>query len=321
MNGFESQPKVAIIGAGRVGSTLAQRLAEKNIADVVLLDIVPGLPQGIALDLMEARGLERHDRQITGTNAYEDLQGVDVIVITAGKARTPGMSRDDLLLTNARIVGDAARQAAQQSPQAIFVVVTNPLDVMTYLTWQESGFPPERVLGMAGVLDSARFQTFIAMELGVSIADVTAMVLGSHGDAMLPLPRYCTVNGIAITDLLSNDRIEQLVKRTQQGGAEIVALTKTGSAFYAPSSSACLMVESILTDRHRLLPTSCYLRGEYGLTDVYLGVPAQLGRSGLEKIMELNLTPTEQEQLQRSALEMKSQIEIVQKGKSGSSEL
>jgi len=314
LSGFESQPKVAIIGAGRVGSTLAQRLAEKNIADVVLLDIVPGLPQGIALDLMEARGLERHDRQIMGTNAYEDLQGVDVIVITAGKARTPGMSRDDLLLTNARIVGDAARQAAQQSPQAIFVVVTNPLDVMTYLTWQESGFPPERVLGMAGVLDSARFQTFIAMELGVSIADVTAMVLGSHGDAMLPLPRYCTVNGIAITDLLSNDRIEQLVKRTQQGGAEIVALMKTGSAFYAPSSSACLMVESILTDRHRLLPTSCYLQGEYGLTDVYLGVPAQLGRSGLEKIMELNLTPTEQEQLQRSALEMKSQIEIVQKG-------
>ena len=314
MSGFESQPKVGIIGAGRVGSTLAQRLAEKNIADVVLLDIVPGLPQGIALDLMEARGLERHDRQITGTNTYEDLQGVDVIVITAGKPRTPGMSRDDLLLTNAQIVGEAVRQAAQQSPQAIFVVVTNPLDVMTYLTWQESGFPPERVLGMAGVLDSARFQTFIAMELGVSIADVTAMVLGSHGDAMLPLPRYCTVNGIAITDLLSSDRIDQLIKRTQQGGAEIVALMKTGSAFYAPSSSACLMVESILSDRHRLLPTSCYLQGEYGLTDVYLGVPAQLGRSGLEKIMELNLTPIEQEQLQRSALEMKSQIEIVQKG-------
>jgi malate dehydrogenase len=314
LSGFESQPKVGIIGAGRVGSTLAQRLAEKNIADVVLLDIVPGLPQGIALDLMEARGLERHDRQITGTNTYEDLQGVDVIVITAGKPRTPGMSRDDLLLTNAQIVGEAVRQAAQQSPQAIFVVVTNPLDVMTYLTWQESGFPPERVLGMAGVLDSARFQTFIAMELGVSIADVTAMVLGSHGDAMLPLPRYCTVNGIAITDLLSSDRIDQLIKRTQQGGAEIVALMKTGSAFYAPSSSACLMVESILSDRHRLLPTSCYLQGEYGLTDVYLGVPAQLGRSGLEKIMELNLTPIEQEQLQRSALEMKSQIEIVQKG-------
>lgn len=314
MSGFESQPRVGIIGAGRVGSTLAQRLAEKNIADVVLLDIVPGLPQGIALDLMEARGLERHDRQITGTNTYEDLQGVDVIVITAGKPRVPGMSRDDLLLTNAHIVADAVRQAAQQSPQAIFVVVTNPLDVMTYLTWKESGFPPERVLGMAGVLDSARFQTFIAMELGVSIADVTAMVLGSHGDAMLPLPRYCTVNGIAITDLLTRDRIEQLVKRTQQGGAEIVALMKTGSAFYAPSSSACLMVESILSDRHRLLPTSCYLQGEYGLTDVYLGVPAQLGRSGLEKIMELNLTPIEQEQLQRSALEMKSQIEIVQKG-------
>jgi malate dehydrogenase len=314
LSGFESQPRVGIIGAGRVGSTLAQRLAEKNIADVVLLDIVPGLPQGIALDLMEARGLERHDRQITGTNTYEDLQGVDVIVITAGKPRVPGMSRDDLLLTNAHIVADAVRQAAQQSPQAIFVVVTNPLDVMTYLTWKESGFPPERVLGMAGVLDSARFQTFIAMELGVSIADVTAMVLGSHGDAMLPLPRYCTVNGIAITDLLTRDRIEQLVKRTQQGGAEIVALMKTGSAFYAPSSSACLMVESILSDRHRLLPTSCYLQGEYGLTDVYLGVPAQLGRSGLEKIMELNLTPIEQEQLQRSALEMKSQIEIVQKG-------
>ena len=314
MSGFESQPRVGIIGAGRVGSTLAQRLAEKNIADVVLLDIVPGLPQGIALDLMEARGLERHDRQITGTNTYEDLQGVDVIVITAGKPRVPGMSRDDLLLTNAHIVADAVRQAAQQSPQAIFVVVTNPLDVMTYLTWKESGFPPERVLGMAGVLDSARFQTFIAMELGVSIADVTAMVLGSHGDAMLPLPRYCTVNGIAITDLLTRDRIEQLVKRTQQGGAEIVDLMKTGSAFYAPSSSACLMVESILSDRHRLLPTSCYLNGEYGLTDVYLGVPAQLGRSGLEKIMELNLTPAEQDQLQRSASEMKAQIEIVKKG-------
>jgi malate dehydrogenase len=314
LSGFESQPRVGIIGAGRVGSTLAQRLAEKNIADVVLLDIVPGLPQGIALDLMEARGLERHDRQITGTNTYEDLQGVDVIVITAGKPRVPGMSRDDLLLTNAHIVADAVRQAAQQSPQAIFVVVTNPLDVMTYLTWKESGFPPERVLGMAGVLDSARFQTFIAMELGVSIADVTAMVLGSHGDAMLPLPRYCTVNGIAITDLLTRDRIEQLVKRTQQGGAEIVDLMKTGSAFYAPSSSACLMVESILSDRHRLLPTSCYLNGEYGLTDVYLGVPAQLGRSGLEKIMELNLTPAEQDQLQRSASEMKAQIEIVKKG-------
>ncbi|MFZ9736756.1 MAG: malate dehydrogenase [Prochlorotrichaceae cyanobacterium] len=315
MRCFESpQPKVGVIGAGRVGSTLAQRLAEKNIADVVLLDIVPGLPQGIALDLMEARGIERHDRQITGSNDYGALKGVDVVVITAGKPRSPGMSRDDLLLTNARIVGQAARLAVQQSPEAIFVVVTNPLDVMTYLTWQESGLPPERVLGMAGVLDSARFQTFIAMELGVSIADVTAMVLGSHGDAMLPLPRYCTVNGISITDLLPQDQIDQLVRRTQQGGAEIVELVKTGSAFYAPSSSACLMVESILMDRHRLLPTSCYLQGEYGLSDVYLGVPAQLGRSGREKIMELSLTPSEQEQLRRSADAMKAQIETVRQG-------
>jgi len=305
------QPRVGIIGAGRVGSTLAQRLVEKNIADVVLLDILPGMPQGIALDLMQARGIERHDRQIIGTNHYEDLRGVDVVVITAGKPRTPGMSRNDLLHTNAVVVAEATRQVMPQAPDAIFLVITNPLDSMTYLSWRISGLPPERVLGMAGVLDSARFQTFIAIELGVSIADVTTMVLGSHGDAMLPLPRYCTVNGISIVDLLPADRIQAMIQRTQQGGAEIVGLMKTGSAYFAPAASAGVMVEAILTNRHRVLPTTCYLQGEYGLKDVYLGVPAQLGRSGLEKILELDLTDLEQAQLQRSSLDMKAQIQIM----------
>jgi malate dehydrogenase len=309
---FHKSPRVAVIGAGRVGSTLAQRLAEKQVADIVLLDIVPGVPQGIALDLMEARGIERHDCQLTGTNDYEDLQDADVVVITAGKPRQPGMSREDLLEINGRIVAEAAKRAIAQAPHAVLLVVTNPLDAMAYLAWKATGLPPERVIGMAGVLDSARFQTFIAMELGVSILDITTMVLGSHGDAMLPLPRYCTVNGIPITELLSPEAIERIVDRTRNGGAEIVKLMQSGSAFYAPASAASLMVEAILADRSRLIPATCYLQGEYGLQDVYLGVPCRLGRQGVEEVIELSLTAMEQQTLQESAAIIRRQIDRIQ---------
>ncbi|MBD2021892.1 malate dehydrogenase, partial [Leptolyngbya sp. FACHB-36] len=285
--------RVAIVGSGNVGSTLAQRIAEKNIADVVLLDILEGRPQGLALDLMEARGIERHDRQITGTNDYADTASSDVVVITAGLPRQPGMSRDDLLKTNAEIVRTAAQQAIVHSPNASLIVVTNPLDVMTYVAWKASELPPRRVMGMAGVLDSARFQTFIAMELGVSVSDINATVLGSHGDLMVPLPRYSTVNGIPITDLMESATIDRLVDRTRKGGAEIVELMQTGSAYFAPASSACVMVESILLNQSRLLSTAAYLQGEYGLTDIFIGVPSRLGCQGVESVLELNLTEDE----------------------------
>jgi malate dehydrogenase len=285
---------------------------EKQIAHGVLLDIVPGLPQGIALDLMEARGIERHDCTLMGTNDYDDLQDMDLMVITAGKPRKPGMNRADLLEINGKIVAEAAKQAISRSPNAILLVVTNPLDAMTYTAWKASELPPHRVLGMAGVLDSARLQTFIALELGVSILDVTTMVLGSHGDAMVPLPRYCTVNGIPITELLATEAIQRIVARTQQGGAEIVKLMQTGSAFYAPAAAACLMVEAILTDRSRVVPATCYLQGEYGLRDLYLGVPARLGRRGIEEILELKLQPSELATLGRSATTIQNQIAALQ---------
>ncbi|HEY9641034.1 MAG TPA: malate dehydrogenase, partial [Coleofasciculaceae cyanobacterium] len=257
--------RVSIIGAGNVGGTLAQRIAEKDLADVVLLDVLPGRPQGIALDLMQSSGIEGHNRKISGAIDYADTYGSDIIVITAGLARKPGMSRDDLLRTNADIVMNAAKQAIAHSPEALIIVVTNPLDPMTYLAWKASGLPPERVMGMAGILDSARFQTFIAMELGISPADVRAMVLGSHGDLMVPLPRYSTVNGIPITDLLSLEAIDRIADRTRNGGAEVVELLKTGGAYYAPASSTCLMVEAILLNQPRLLPVAAYLQGQYGL--------------------------------------------------------
>ncbi len=303
--------RVGIIGAGRVGSTLAQRLVEKSIADVVLLDVVPGLPQGLALDLMEARGVERHDCRILGTNDYADFTNCDVVVMTAGKPRLPGMSRDDLLQINAAIVSGAIASAVAQSPNAIFVIVTNPLDQMVHLAWKVSGLPPERVMGMAGVLDSARFQTFIALELGCSIQEVTAMVMGSHGDAMLPLPRYCTVNGIPIPDLMSAETIERLVQRTQTGGAEIVNLMKTGSAFYAPASSAALMVEAILRDQSRLVPAAAYLTGQYGVQDTFIGVPCRLGRRGVESILELPLTAAELATFQAAAQGIRDQVTAV----------
>jgi len=293
--------RVTVIGSGNVGSTLAQRLAEKNIADVVLLDVVEGRPQGLALDLMEARGVEGHDRQIIGTNSYADTAGSDVVVITAGIPRKPGMSRDDLLLTNGRIVQDVTLKAIAHSPNAIFIVVTNPLDVMTYVTWNVSGLPSHQVMGMAGVLDSARFQTFVAMELGVSINDIQATVLGSHGDLMVPLPRYCTVGGVPITELLDEATIQRLVERTRNGGAEIVELMQTGSAYFAPASSAALMVEAILYNQRRVLPVTAYLQGHYGLNDIYIGVPCRLSCKGIETVLELNLLQTEQDALHASA--------------------
>ncbi|UJB71024.1 malate dehydrogenase [Acaryochloris sp. 'Moss Beach'] len=301
-------PRVTIVGAGNVGSTLGQRIVEKNIADVVLLDIQAGRPQGLALDLMEARGVEHHDRTIIGTADYADTQHSDVIVITAGLPRKPGMSRDDLLKVNAQIITEVTRQAIAQSPNAILVVVTNPLDVMTYLAWQSSGLPPERVVGMAGVLDAARFETFIALELKVSIANVHAMVLGGHGDLMVPLPRYSTVSGIPITELMDEGTIQQLVDRTRNGGAEIVSLMQAGSAYFAPASSASLMVESILFDRSRVLPAAAYLDGQYGLSDIFLGVPTCLSRQGVTKVLELDLSPDDAQALQTSAQAVRKSI-------------
>ncbi|MBK4728300.1 malate dehydrogenase [Oxynema sp. CENA135] len=302
------RPRVAVIGAGRVGSTLAQRIIEKNLADVVLLDVVEGWPQGIALDLMEARGVERHDRAIVGTNDYADTANADVVVVTAGRPRRPGMNRDDLIVTNAQIVAGATEQAIARSPNAIVLVVTNPLDVMTYVAWEKSGLPARRVVGMAGVLDAARFKTFISMELGVSIREIDAMVLGDHGQLMVPLPRYCTVNGIPLTELMDDRAIDRLVERTRHGGTEIVELMKTASAYFAPASAACAMVEAILRDESRILPGAAYLEGEYGLNDLFLGVPCQLGCRGVEKIVELQLDSAEREAFEASAKSVAARI-------------
>ncbi|MBW4487715.1 MAG: malate dehydrogenase [Trichocoleus desertorum ATA4-8-CV12] len=304
--------RVSIIGAGNVGSTLAQRIAEKNLADVVLLDVLEGRPQGIALDLMEARGIERHDRVIVGTNNYADTVNSDVVVITAGIPRKPGMSREDLLKINAKIVLDVTRQVVTYSPGTVMIVVTNPLDVMTYLAWQSSGLPPAQVMGMAGILDSARFQTFIAMELGLSTADVKATVLGSHGDLMVPLPRYSTVNGVPITELMDAPTIDRLIERTRNGGAEIVELMKTGSAYFAPASAACLMVEAVLLNQSRLLPVAAHLQGEYGLEDIFIGVPCRLGCSGVEEVLQLSLTDAERAALQASAHSVRESINQAQ---------
>jgi len=293
--------KVTVIGAGNVGATTAQRIAEAGLADVVLVDIVEGLPQGKGLDLAEAAPVVSHDARVTGTNDYADTAGSDVIVVTSGLARQPGMSRDDLLIKNAGIVKAVVQASAAQSPNAVLIVVTNPLDAMCHVAMQASGFARERVLGMAGVLDSARFRTFIAEELGVSVVDTSAFVLGGHGDTMVPLPRYSTVAGIPITDLLSAERIQALVDRTANGGAEIVALLKTGSAFYAPAASAFEMVDAILRDRRRVLPCATYLQGEYGVDGLFVGVPVVLGHGGLQRVIEIKLTAEEQKAFDRSA--------------------
>jgi malate dehydrogenase len=293
--------KVTVIGAGNVGATAAQRIAEAGVADVYLVDVVEGLPQGKALDLSEAAPLQHHDQQIVGTNDYADTTDSDVVVVTAGLARQPGMTRDDLLLKNATIVRDVVKQAVHYSPGSIVVVVTNPLDAMVHAAIEASGFARERVIGMAGVLDSARFRAFIAHDLGVSSSDVTAFVLGGHGDTMVPLPRYSTIAGIPLPELMKAERIEELVRRTRDGGAEVVALLKTGSAFYAPASSVLHMVDSILNDRKRVLPCAVLLNGEYGLDGVVVGVPVVLGASGAERIIEVALTDAERAALTMSA--------------------
>ncbi len=304
-----SKRKVSVFGAGHVGATTAQRIIEQELADVVLLDIVEGLPQGKALDMMEAAPVEGYDAKIAGSNSNTDCAGSDLVVITAGVARKPGMSRDDLLATNAKIVGGIAADVAKHAPDAIVIVVTNPLDVMTYLTLERTGFAPERVMGMAGVLDSARFRAFIAMELGVSVKDVEAMVLGGHGDSMVPLPRYANVGGVPISALIPEDRVAALIERTRSGGAEIVGLLKTGSAYYAPSASVVAMVASILRDERRVLPACVRLDGQYGIDGVFAGVPVVLGAGGVEQIIELELTADELAALQASAAHVRETIE------------
>jgi malate dehydrogenase len=301
--------KVTVVGAGNVGATTAQRIAEAGLADVVLIDIVEGLPQGKALDLAEAAPVVGHDARITGTNDYADTAGSDIVVVTSGLARQPGMSRDDLLAKNAGIVRSVVQQAAAQSPNAILIIVTNPLDAMCHVALEASGFPRERVLGMAGVLDSARFRHFIAAELGVSVEDTHAFVLGGHGDTMVPLPRYSTVAGVPITELLSAERVAALCERTANGGAEVVALLKTGSAYYAPAASAFEMVDAILRDRMRVLPCAVLLKGEFHTTDLFVGVPAILGAHGLERVLEIELRADEQAAFDHSAAAVRELVD------------
>ncbi|HVM29477.1 MAG TPA: malate dehydrogenase [Candidatus Limnocylindrales bacterium] len=307
------RPQVTVVGAGNVGASVAQRVAEASLADVVLVDIVEGLPQGKALDLAEAAPVVGHDMRVIGTNDYADTAGSDIIVVTSGLARQPGMSRDDLLAKNAGIVRSVVQQAAAQSPGAILIIVTNPLDAMCHVALEASGFPPERVIGMAGVLDSARFRTFIAQELGVSVSSTHAFVLGGHGDTMVPLPRYSTAGGVPITELLEADRIEALVDRTRNGGAEVVALLKTGSAFYAPAASVVQMVDSILNDRNAILPCAALLQGEYGVDGLFVGVPVKLGRAGIAEIVEIELTDEERTAFERSAGAVRELVETMQR--------
>ncbi len=294
--------KVAVVGAGNVGATAAQRLAEKCLArTVVMIDVVEGVPQGKALDQWQSGPVEGFDTRVIGTNGYEEAAGAELFVVTAGIARKPGMSRDDLARTNAGIVRSVAQQIARVAPESIILVVSNPLDVMCYVAMRASGFPRERVLGMAGVLDTARYRTFLAEALDVSVEDIQAMVLGGHGDTMVPLVSYTTVSGIPVTQLMPRERLDAIVERTRNGGAEIVAHLKTGSAYYAPSASAVQMVEAIALDKRRILPCSAWLQGEYGLRDVFCGVPCKLGRNGLEGILEITLTDAERAELVKSA--------------------
>lgn len=293
--------KITIVGAGFVGATAAHWCASKELGDIVLVDIVEGMPQGKALDLLQAGPVEGYDLNIVGSNDYKDTADSDIIVITAGLPRKPGMTREDLVSTNAKIIRTVVENVAKYSPNAIMILVTNPLDTMTYLAKKVSGFPRERVIGQAGVLDSARMRTFISQELNVSVENIHAAVLGGHGDEMVPLPRYSTVAGVPITELMPAERVEAIVDRTRKGGGEIVALLKQGSAFFAPSASTVQMVEAILKDRKQILPCAVYLEGEYGLSDICFGVPVKLGRKGIEQVIELPLTAEEQEAMNRSA--------------------
>lgn len=295
------EKKVTVIGAGNVGATTAQRIAEKELADVVLLDVIEGIPQGKGLDLYESSPVEGFNTRVIGTQDYDETRNSDLVIITAGITRKPGMSRDDLLATNMKIVGEVVEQAVLRSPDAILLMVTNPLDVMCSVAKKASGFPREKVIGMAGILDSARFRSFIALELDVSVENVSAMVMGGHGDSMVPLPRYTTVAGIPVAQLLPGKTIDELILRTRNGGAEIVSLLKSGSAFYAPSAAVTEMAESILKDQKKILPSSAYLMGEYGIDGVYIGVPVKLGAGGIEQILEIELSETERSLLHSSA--------------------
>lgn len=303
-----TRKKITIVGAGFVGATAAHWAAIKELGDICLVDIVEGMPQGKALDLLEASPVEGFDAQIIGTNDYADTANSDVVIITAGLPRKPGMSRDDLLFKNAEIVKNVTEQIAKYSPNAYLIVVSNPLDAMVYVAYKVSGFPTNRVMGMAGVLDAARFRTFIAMEVGVSVEDVTAFVLGGHGDTMVPLPRYSTVGGIPITDILSPEKIEALVERTRNGGAEIVNLLKTGSAFFAPSASAVAMAEAIIKDKKRLMPCAAYCDKEYNVGGYFVGVPVILGGNGVEKVVEIKLTPEEEAAFRKSVEAVKNLV-------------
>ncbi len=301
--------KISVVGAGNVGATVAQLIAYKELGDVVMVDIIDGLPQGKALDLLEAGPVEGYDSQVTGANHYEATADSHIVVITAGIARKPGMSRSDLITTNANIVRGVTEQVVKYSPEAYLIVVSNPLDAMVHLAKHVSGFPKNRVVGQAGVLDSTRFRTFIAQELNVSVEDTQAFVLGGHGDTMVPLPRYSTVAGIPITHLLPQETIDRLVQRTRDGGGEIVNLLKSGSAFYAPGAAVVQMVEAIVKDKKRVLPCTAYLEGEYGLRDIYFGVPVKLGSGGVEQIIEIELTAAERTALQASAKEVADTIQ------------
>jgi malate dehydrogenase len=299
--GWKMDKKITVVGAGNVGATVAQRLVEKELADVVLIDIIEGLPQGKVLDLQAAAPIEKHDAKLIGAHSYEDSKGSDIVIVTAGVPRKPGMSRGDLLTTNAKIVKTVIEQIAPLSPEAILIIVSNPLDAMCHVAFETSGFPRNRVVGMAGVLDSARFRTFIAMELNVSVENTHAFVLGGHGKTMVPLPRYSTVAGIPITELIPQKRIDALVERTRKGGAEIVGLVKTGSAYYAPASAAVEMAQAIVMDKKKILPCAAYLEGEYGIDKLFIGVPVKLGSRGVEEIIQVKLTEQEQAALHKSA--------------------
>jgi malate dehydrogenase len=303
--------KVSIVGSGNVGATAAHWIASKELADVVLIDIIEGVPQGKGLDLLEAMPIEKRDAHVIGTNDYKDTANSDIVVITAGIPRKPGMSRDDLLNTNYKIMQDVVSKVVQNSPNCILIVVSNPLDAMAQAAYKLSRFPRERVIGMAGVLDSARFRTFIAEELKVSVENVTAFVLGGHGDTMVPLSRYSTVAGIPITELIAPDRLAQLVQRTRDGGAEIVKYLKTGSAYYAPSAATTEMVEAILKDKKKILPCAAYLEGEYGIKGLFVGVPVKLGAKGIEHIIQIKLSAEEQAGLNKSAAAVKELVSII----------
>ncbi|MBK8315711.1 MAG: malate dehydrogenase [Acidobacteria bacterium] len=311
MEALWARKKITVVGAGNVGATTAHWLVSKELGDVVLVDIVEGMPQGKALDLAQAGPIEGYDCRLIGTNGYKETENSDIVVITSGIARKPGMSRDDLLNTNAGIVGSVTDEIARTSPNAIIIVVSNPLDAMAQVAFKRSGFPRNRVIGMAGILDSARMRTFLAEALNVSVENVTAFVLGGHGDTMVPLPRYSTCAGIPVTELLAKDVLDKIVARTAGGGAEIVSLLKTGSAYYAPSSAAVEMVEAIIKDKKKILPCAVHLEGEYGINGLFVGVPVKLGSNGVEEIIQINLTTEERAALQKSAAAVQELVNIL----------